>query len=78
MACTLTVACARAYRKHGGLGAPLYVQATAHLSESARALVVLRVLFVRIGKPEIVDRPLVLQLGGKRAVIACNHVGLGG
>jgi hypothetical protein len=45
---------------------------------SARALVVLRVLFVRIGKPEIVDRPLVLQLGGKRAVIACNHVGLGG
>jgi 1-acyl-sn-glycerol-3-phosphate acyltransferase len=35
----------------------------------------LRVLFHRIGKPEIIGRPPVLQLGGKGAVIACNHVG---
>ena len=35
----------------------------------------LKVLFDRIGKPEIIGRPSVLQLGGTGAVIACNHVG---
>jgi 1-acyl-sn-glycerol-3-phosphate acyltransferase len=35
----------------------------------------LKVLFDRIGKPEIIGRPPVLQLGGTGAVIACNHVG---
>jgi 1-acyl-sn-glycerol-3-phosphate acyltransferase len=35
----------------------------------------LKVLFDRIGKPEIIHRPPVLQLGGTGAVIACNHVG---
>ena len=35
----------------------------------------LKVLFDRIGKPEIIRRPPVLQLGGTGAVIACNHVG---
>ncbi len=35
----------------------------------------LKVLFDRIGKPEIIRRPPVLQSGGTGAVIACNHVG---
>ncbi len=35
----------------------------------------LKVLFDRIGKPEITGRPPVLQLDGTGAVIACNHVG---
>lgn len=35
----------------------------------------LKVLFDRIGKPEIIHRPPVLQTGGTGAVIACNHVG---
>jgi 1-acyl-sn-glycerol-3-phosphate acyltransferase len=35
----------------------------------------LKVLFDRIGKPEIIHRPPVLQRGGTGAVIACNHVG---
>ena len=35
----------------------------------------LKVLFDRIGKPEIIRRPPVLELGGTGAVIACNHVG---
>jgi 1-acyl-sn-glycerol-3-phosphate acyltransferase len=35
----------------------------------------LKVLFDRVGKPEIVHRPAVLGLGGTGAVIACNHVG---
>ena len=35
----------------------------------------LKVLFDRIGKPEIICRPPELQLGGTGAVIACNHVG---
>ncbi|MCK5089634.1 MAG: hypothetical protein KAQ88_06610 [Hyphomicrobiaceae bacterium] len=35
----------------------------------------LKVLFERVGKPEIINQPDVLQLGGKGAVIACNHVG---
>ena len=35
----------------------------------------LKVLFARIGKPEIIHRPPVLRLGGTGAVIACNHVG---
>ena len=35
----------------------------------------LKILFDRIGKPKIIHRPPVLQLGGTGAVIACNHVG---
>ncbi len=35
----------------------------------------LKVLFDRVGKPEVIDRPPVLRLGGTGAVIACNHVG---
>lgn len=35
----------------------------------------LKVLFERIGKPQIINRPHVLRLGGMGAVIACNHVG---
>ncbi len=35
----------------------------------------LKILFERVGKPEIINQPDVLQLGGKGAVIACNHVG---
>ena len=35
----------------------------------------LKVLFERIGKPEIVNRPEVLRLGGMGAVISCNHIG---
>jgi 1-acyl-sn-glycerol-3-phosphate acyltransferase len=35
----------------------------------------LKVLFDRIGRPEISHRPPVLRLGGTGAVIACNHVG---
>jgi len=35
----------------------------------------LKVLFDRVGKPEIVRRPAVLGVGGTGAVIACNHVG---
>jgi 1-acyl-sn-glycerol-3-phosphate acyltransferase len=35
----------------------------------------LKVLFERIGKPEIINQPEVLRLGGAGAVIACNHVG---
>jgi 1-acyl-sn-glycerol-3-phosphate acyltransferase len=35
----------------------------------------LKVLFERIGKPEIINQPEVLRLGGTGAVIACNHVG---
>jgi 1-acyl-sn-glycerol-3-phosphate acyltransferase len=35
----------------------------------------LKVLFQRVGKPEIINRPDLLQLCGTGAVIACNHVG---
>ena len=35
----------------------------------------LKVLFERIGKPEIVNRPDFFRSGGAGAVIACNHVG---
>ena len=35
----------------------------------------LKVLFERIGKPEIINQPEVLRVGGTGAVIACNHVG---
>ena len=35
----------------------------------------LKALFERIGKPEIINQPEVLRLGGTGAVIACNHVG---
>jgi hypothetical protein len=34
-----------------------------------------KVLFDRIGKPEIICRPPLLQLSGTGAVIPCNHVG---
>jgi 1-acyl-sn-glycerol-3-phosphate acyltransferase len=35
----------------------------------------LKILFERIGKPEIINQPELLQRGGTGAVIACNHVG---
>lgn len=35
----------------------------------------LKILFDRIGKPQIIHRPPVLEFGGAGAVIACNHVG---
>lgn len=35
----------------------------------------LKVLFERVGKPQMINRPHVLRLGGMGAVIACNHVG---
>jgi len=35
----------------------------------------LKILFERVGKPEIINRPNVLRFGGTGAVIACNHVG---
>src|SRR5450631_4521996 len=35
----------------------------------------LKVLFERVGKPEIVNRPELFRSGGAGAVIACNHVG---
>jgi len=35
----------------------------------------LKALFERIGKPEIINQPEVLRLGGRGAVIACNHIG---
>src|SRR6266481_298572 len=35
----------------------------------------LKVLFERVGKSEVINRPEVLRLSGTAAVIACNHVG---
>jgi 1-acyl-sn-glycerol-3-phosphate acyltransferase len=35
----------------------------------------LKVLFERVGKPEIINRPGFFRSGGTGAVIACNHVG---
>ena len=35
----------------------------------------LKVLFERVGKPEIINRPEFLRFGRTGAVIACNHVG---
>jgi 1-acyl-sn-glycerol-3-phosphate acyltransferase len=35
----------------------------------------LKVLFERVGKPEIVNRPNLFRSDGAGAVIACNHVG---
>jgi 1-acyl-sn-glycerol-3-phosphate acyltransferase len=35
----------------------------------------LKVLFERVGKPEVINRPELFRLGGTGAVIACNHVG---
>ncbi len=35
----------------------------------------LKVLFERVGKPEVIDRPNLLRPGGAGAVIVCNHVG---
>ena len=35
----------------------------------------LKVLFERVGKPEIINRPDLFRSGGAGAVIACNHVG---
>lgn len=35
----------------------------------------LKVLFERVGKPEIVNQPDLLRPGGAGAIIACNHVG---
>src|SRR3990172_1819018 len=35
----------------------------------------LTALFERIGKPEIIHPPTLLETGGTGAVVACNHVG---
>ncbi len=35
----------------------------------------LKILFERVGKPEVINRPEFLQFGRTGAVIACNHVG---
>jgi 1-acyl-sn-glycerol-3-phosphate acyltransferase len=35
----------------------------------------LKVLFERVGNPEVVNRPDFFRFGGTGAVIACNHVG---
>ena len=35
----------------------------------------LKILFERVGKPEVVNRPAELRPGGSGAVIACNHIG---
>lgn len=35
----------------------------------------IKVLFERVGKPEVIDRPHLLSPGGAGAVIVCNHVG---
>ena len=35
----------------------------------------LKVLFERVGKPEIINRPELFRSGGAGAVIACNHAG---
>ena len=35
----------------------------------------LKVLFERLGKPKVVNRPDFFRYGGTGAVIACNHVG---
>lgn len=35
----------------------------------------LKVLFERVGKPEVINRPDLFRSGGPGAVIACNHVG---
>ena len=35
----------------------------------------LKVLFERVGKPEVINRPELFRSGGVGAVIACNHVG---
>ncbi len=35
----------------------------------------LKVLFERVGKPEVINRPDFFGFGGTGAVIACNHVG---
>ena len=35
----------------------------------------LKVLFERVGKPEVINRPEFLRFGRTGAVIACNHVG---
>jgi len=35
----------------------------------------LKVLFERVGKPEVINRPDFFRIGGSGAVIACNHVG---
>jgi 1-acyl-sn-glycerol-3-phosphate acyltransferase len=35
----------------------------------------LKVLFERVGRPEVVNRPDLLRPGGSGAVIVCNHVG---
>ena len=35
----------------------------------------LKVLFERVGRPEVVNQPDLFRFGGTGAVIACNHVG---
>src|SRR3972149_6542665 len=38
----------------------------------------LKVLFERIGRPEVINRPDFFRFSGTGAVIACNHVGWAG
>ena len=35
----------------------------------------LKVLFERVGRPEVINRPDFFRFDGTGAVIACNHVG---
>jgi|SRR5690349_13023932 len=35
----------------------------------------LKVLFERVGRPEVINKPELFHVGGAGAVIACNHVG---
>ena len=41
----------------------------------AAASPALKMLFERVGRPEVTNQPLLLQPGGTGAVIVCNHVG---
>jgi 1-acyl-sn-glycerol-3-phosphate acyltransferase len=36
---------------------------------------VLKIAFERVGKPEIINLPDVLRLGGTGAIVTCNHIG---
>jgi len=35
----------------------------------------LKIAFERVGKPEIINLPEILRLGGTGAIITCNHIG---
>ena len=36
---------------------------------------VLKIAFERVGKPEIINLPDILRLGGTGAIVTCNHIG---